>query len=108
MTVLRPGHRYSLANLPTETSANAPKQEIQFIEKQPKVGGALGELETVIDGTTNEEVIEVLIDRLNNMGAKFPSRENSLAITKLEESLMWLNRRTANRKARNVEGKALA
>lgn len=108
MKVLTPGHKYQLSNLPTGTSANAPEQTLQFIEKRPKEGGVPGELETVNDGTTNEEVIEVLLDRLNSLGAKFPSRENSLAVTKLEESLMWLNRRTANRVKRGVEGKALA
>jgi hypothetical protein len=35
---------------------------------------------------------------------KFRCRENSLAITKLEEALMWLEKRTADREARKVEG----
>jgi len=65
---------------------------------------------TKIDGVTNEEVIGVLIHRLNFlnekwMEGKFRCRENSLAITKLEEALMWLERRTANREKRGVEGK---
>jgi hypothetical protein len=66
------------------------------------------ELKTIADGTTNEELIEVLIDRLNFLQAKFPCRENAIVITKLEESLMWLNKRTADRLKRNVEGKQLA
>ena len=61
-----------------------------------------------VNGVTNEEIIEVVIARiesLNDMdGGKFRCRENSLAITKLEEALMWLQRRTANRVARGVEG----
>jgi len=62
-----------------------------------------------IDGVTNEEVLRVLIHRLSYlnekwMDGKFRCRENSLAITKLEEALMWLERRTADRKARAVEG----
>lgn len=55
-------------------------------------------------GTTNEEVIEVLIDRITELNKLFPCRENSLAITKLEEALMWLEKRTADRIKRNVEG----
>ena len=35
---------------------------------------------------------------------RFRCRENSLAITKLEEALHWLNARTASREARAVEG----
>lgn len=35
---------------------------------------------------------------------RFACRENAMAITKLDEALMWLNKRTADRTARNVEG----
>lgn len=61
------------------------------------------------DGITNEEVIKVLIHRITYLNEKWQSgkfycRENCLAITKLEEALMWLERRTANRIARQVEG----
>ena len=102
MKILREGHRYELANFENK---EAKGQEIQFIEKESQVvSEGVTELVTVNDGTTNEEVIEVLIDRLNNLNGKFPCRENSLAITKLEEALMWLNKRTADRLKRGVEG----
>ena len=45
---------------------------------------------------TNEEVLAMLIDRMNYLQGKFPCRENALVITKLEESLMWLNKRTSD------------
>ena len=61
-------------------------------------------LVTINDGTTNEEVLEVLINRLQVLSAKLPSRETSIAITKLEEALMWLNKRTNDRLKRGVEG----
>ena len=83
-------------------------QTLQFIEKMPvnqnpeKVNFGL---ETVNNGTTNEEVLAVLIDRLQFLNGKFPCRENSIALTKLDEALLWLNKRTADRKARGVEGK---
>lgn len=102
MKTLRAGHRYELDNL-EPTLPGAVKQTLQFIEKEPVAEGSV-ELHTVYDGTTNEEVLLVLIDRLNCLQAKFPCRENAIVITKLEESLMWLNKRTADRKARNVEG----
>lgn len=35
---------------------------------------------------------------------KFTCRENAMAITKLDEALMWLNKRTADREVRAVEG----
>jgi hypothetical protein len=37
-------------------------------------------------------------------GGKFRCRENSLAITKLEEALHWLQHRTHERERREVEG----
>lgn len=99
MKTLTPGHKYQLAHF-ENTNQN---ETIQFIEKRPvTIPGA--PLETVHDGTTNEEVLLMLIDRLRFLGEKLPSRENSIAITKCEEALLWLNKRTENRKARGVEG----
>lgn len=109
MKVLREGHRYALDGFENvETS-----QEIQFIEKVPRAehpamspqGSDPTEMITLYDGTTNEEVLRVLINRMQYLQNKFACRENALAITKLEEALMWLEKRTADRKIRNVEGK---
>ena len=105
MKVLTPGHKYELANF-EPLGPGAVSQTIQFIEKVPVAEGST-ELRTVNNGTTNEEVLAVLIDRLGNLQAKFPCRENALAITKLEEASMWLAKRTAERKARGVEGKQI-
>jgi hypothetical protein len=66
------------------------------------------QLVMVHNGTTNEEVLSMLIDRMNYLQGLCPCRENAIVITKLEESLMWLNKRTAERTARNVEGKHIA
>ena len=94
-----PGHRYTAAGFESELG----DQVLQFIHKEPKEAGK-PELVTVSHGTTNEEVLRVLIDRLQFLQAKFPCRENAIVITKLEESLMWLEKRTSDRKARGVEG----
>lgn len=81
-------------------------ERLRFIKKEPVSEGS-SELRTVHNGTTNEEVLRVLIHRLQGLDAKFPCRENSIVITKLEESLMWLEKRTADRLAREVEGKQI-
>ena len=99
MKVLTEGHKYELSGF--EKAENT--QEIQFIEKAPIAKGST-ELATLNDGTTNEEILEVLIDRMKYLQGKFPCRENAIVITKLQESLMWLEKRTADRKKRNVEG----
>lgn len=103
MKVTDIGHRYELAYFECKEMTG---QEIQFIHKIPtEEGSAI--LKTLHDGTTNEEVLAMLIDRMQYLQAKFPCRENAIVITKLEESLMWLNKRTADRLARGVEGKQL-
>ena len=103
MKVNIPGHNYELANLENK---EAQGQILQFIQKEPISPGS-SELVTIHDGTTNEEVLKVLINRMESLQAKFPCRENALALTHMEESLMWLDKRTADRLKRNVEGKQL-
>ena len=100
MKVIVPGHLYELANFENK---DAEGQKLQFIQKEPVAEGST-ELKTVSDGTTNEELLEVLIDRMQFLQSKSPCRENAITITKLEEALMWQNKRTADRQKRNVEG----
>lgn len=52
-----------------------------------------------------ETLIETCRQRLSavNVG-ELASRETAVAITKLEEALMWLEKRSNDRKIRNVEG----
>lgn len=102
MKIITTGHKYELASF-----EGGPAQTLQFIEKVPTAEGSK-ELRTVNDGTTNEEVLKVLIDRLQYLHGKFPCRENAIVITMLEELLMWLNKRTADRVARGVEGNQIA
>lgn len=64
---------------------------------------------TKIDGVTNEEVLRVLIHRLRFLneewqGGKFKCHENDEALNALTAALIWLEARTAERKARKVEG----
>ena len=57
------------------------------------------------NGAFVEGVINAAIGRLEFYNeTKFKCRENSLAITKLQEALHWLNSRTENRTKRGVEG----
>lgn len=60
------------------------------------------------NGAFVEGVIAAAIDRIQfyqtASNGKFQCRENALAITKLEEALLWLQKRTMDREARAVEG----
>lgn len=51
------------------------------------------------------DLVATGLEQLKYLNAKFPCRENSLTITKLEEALMWNDKRTQDRIKRNVEGK---
>ncbi|MDK2932398.1 MAG: hypothetical protein PWP27_208 [Clostridiales bacterium] len=58
-----------------------------------------------VNGVCNEDLIAMVICRLEHFQkSPYACRENALAITKLEEALMWLRKRTINRENRNVEG----
>lgn len=101
MEVTIPGHIYQLANLEYGT------QEIIFIKKDIEGDSTdrdPSNLVTIYDGTTNEQVLLMMIDRMNYLQDKMPCRENALVITKLEEALHWLNARTTRRINEGVEG----
>ena len=106
MKCTNPGHTYQLENFEDKSKL----QILQFIEKKESfcAGDPLAhsEFRTVCDGTSNEEVLAMLIDRMYWLQTLASCRENAIVITKLEEALMWLNKRTANRVKRGVEGTA--
>ena len=61
--------------------------------------------EAGVNGISGEALLAVVIDRLRSFQAgPYSCRENALALTALEESLMWLQKRTRDRLARGVEG----
>jgi len=95
MEVIDPGHEYVLEGF----QSGQLEHSLLFIKMENG--------EYLNDGTTNEEVLKVLIDRMYSLNTKFPCRENSIVITNLEESLMWLEERTRKRKVQGVEGQEL-
>jgi hypothetical protein len=51
------------------------------------------------------DLVTTGLEMLKYYNNKFPCRENSIMITKLEEALMWNDKRTQDRIKREVEGK---
>ena len=98
MKVKVKGHSYSLLNI----ESGKHEQNLNFIHKEKKEDS--DELEVVSDGTTNEEVLEVLIDRMKYLNKRVPCRENEKAIEHLTMALSQMNRRTVGRESKNVEG----
>lgn len=99
MKTLIEGHTYEIAHREDPEKS----QVIDFVRKVPIEPGST-ELQLVNDGTTNDEVLRVLIDRYQFLQGKFPCRENAIIITKLEECLMWTQKRDIDRVTRGVKG----
>lgn len=107
MKIITAGHKYELENFENKSQ---PGQVIQFIEKICNTGSsdsgiANRQFVTLNDGTTNEELIRVLMDRISNLSTKFPCCENTDALMHLAAALTLMEARTADRKSRGVEGK---
>jgi hypothetical protein len=60
--------------------------------------------ESGINGCQVDTIIEAAKLILEGLNKNVPCRETSLAITKLEEALHWLEHRRKDRVKRNVEG----
>lgn len=57
------------------------------------------------NGIFIEDLLILADVKLNEFQAEFPCRENALAITAIEEAILWLTARKAERENRNVYGK---
>lgn len=61
--------------------------------------------EVGINGISNEALLAIVEDRLIGFqSGPYACRENAVALTKLQEAIMWLQKRTKDRIARGVEG----
>jgi hypothetical protein len=60
--------------------------------------------ENGVNGCQVDTVIAASKAILEGLNKNFPCRENAMAITKLDEALLWLEKRTKDREARAVEG----
>jgi hypothetical protein len=96
MMVIVAGHEYELLNADATRIIGA----LFFVNK--KLQG--DKLVLVKDGTTTEEVLRVLIDRLEHLDSKVPCKENKTALAALKKALTALEARTADRQTRAVEG----
>lgn len=57
------------------------------------------------NGAFVEDVLGAALQRIQHyQQGRFSCRENAIAITKIEEALLWLDKRTRDREARAVEG----
>jgi hypothetical protein len=62
--------------------------------------------EVGVNGCQIDDVIEFAKDTLTVFNQRFPCRENSMMITKLDEALLWSIKRRLDRENRGVEGES--
>ena len=61
--------------------------------------------ENAIHGILDTDLLEIVRDRLKGFqSGKFPTRENAIALTRIEEAMLWMNKRVEDRIERNVLG----
>jgi hypothetical protein len=92
---------------------HATEPDIERVNKQIIAFQNGPVVENGINGVQNETLLEIVRHRLQCFQAgPFPCRENAIALTKIEEALLWLrirlNKRTSDRLSRGVEGKSEA
>lgn len=84
----------------------------EFTEEKPKYGrceiqlqNGARKLDDSIHGVIDTDLLEIVRDRLQCFqNGEFATRENAIALTHVEEALMWMNRRVEDRIERNVLG----
>jgi hypothetical protein len=61
--------------------------------------------EAGVNGISNEALLAIVEDRLAGFQTgEFSNRETAIALTKIQEAQLWLQKRTRDRVARGVEG----
>jgi hypothetical protein len=96
-------HRYEITGFNASTNSSHAEPEGQTKKVILFQNGPINEVGA--NGLTHEAVLAIVIDRMQSFQAgPYACRENALALTKLEEAIMWLKARTEGRMLRGVEG----
>lgn len=91
-------HSFAVSTVPQESGVvSGVIETVHFQEGPIKECG--------VNGIANEDALAMVLTRLEHFQkGQYACRENAVAITKLEECLMWLRKRTQGRSMRGVEG----
>jgi hypothetical protein len=93
-------HKYDIAVYPLDAAPEA--KPVAFLEIPFQNGGLK---EVGANGITDQALLAIVIDRMRSFNdGQFRCRENSIIVTKLEEALLWMEKRGNDRARRGVEG----
>src|SRR5471030_2261899 len=91
-------HRYYIESINCSEGDPIVQHAIQFQDGARNVEGS-------IPGIIDTDLLEIVRHRLQCFQkGDFASRDNAVALTHIEEALMWMNRRVEDRIERNVLG----
>jgi hypothetical protein len=101
-------HRYDITGFDTEKNPSATLPDGYKSSFSRTIilfqNGPIKEVGCV-NGISQEALLVILIDRLRSFQAgTYACRDNAIALTHLEDALMWLQKRTRDRISRGVEG----
>lgn len=89
-------HEYEIWLTDSENTSR-PLSKISFQNGPIKEAG--------FNGVSGEALLAIVEDRLISFqSGDYSCRENAIALTKIQEAMMWLQKRTRDRMARGVEG----
>jgi len=80
------GHVYEMENRPISEDERGTAKTLQRITFMKKVDGKVE-----YAGVTNEQVLEMMLDRMQYLQKKLPCRENAIVLTKIEVSNCYNN-----------------
>ena len=91
-------HRYEIYPDDIVAEVEEPMAVIQFQNGARKLPDS-------IHGVLDTDLLEIVRDRLKGFQkGEFATRENAIALTHIEEALLWMNKRVEDRIERNVLG----
>lgn len=99
-------HAYKISVEVKAQTSNETDQTVHEVVLQFQNGGLK---EVGANGITDQALIAVVLDRMRSFNeGQFRCRENSMIITKLEEAMLWMEKRSNDRARRNVEGERIS
>ena len=100
-------HRYQIVPIALATSnETTPQKTSQLANAACDIRFQDGPIDEFgVNGISNEALLAIVEHRLQGFqSGDFACRENAVALTKLQECMMWLHKRTRDRMQRGVEG----
>jgi len=92
-------HQYNIVGLPIDENGMGQFQEIIRFQNGPRNN------KDSAHGVLDTDLLEIVRDRLKSFqNGDFATRENAIALTHIEEALLWMNKRVEDRIERNVLG----